>query len=102
MEFLSRPCFVQEIEGFDATLFLSVAEHVESDSATEMFLGSYSVHGLLHLAVTTVSSFHGIRGGREQFVIKERQRLVQVGRLKFAQNLADGLEATDSLPKLRQ
>ena len=68
----------------------------------DVLLGADAIDRLLHLAVTTVAPFHGVGGGRKQFVVEKRQRLVQVGRAKLVQDLADLLETANALAQLGQ
>ena len=54
--------------------------------------GSHPVNGLLHLAVAAVAALHRVRGGRQQFVVQERQRLLQIRRIQLRQGFAHRLE----------
>ena len=67
-----------------------------------MVLGTDSVYRFLHLAVTTVASFHGIGRRRQQRVVEIGQGFVQVGRLKLPQDRAHRLETTNPLTQAGQ
>ncbi len=85
-----------------SVLSLQVTLHIEGDSSSDVGLGAYAIDRLLHLAMATVSSFHGVGGGWQQGIIQEGQRLFQIGGEEFLQRLADLSEAADAPPKLGQ
>lgn len=80
---------MEDLQRVRAAIFLGLTEHVQSDAVVDVLLSADAIERLLHFAVAPMPPFHGIRGGRQQFVSKKRQRLVQVGRLKLPQDLAD-------------
>ncbi len=55
---------MKHFECLEATFGLRFAKHVECDAALENFQGSYSMDGLLHLAVSSVAAFNGVGGKR--------------------------------------
>jgi hypothetical protein len=67
-----------------------------------VLLGAEPVNRLLHLAVATVATLYGVGGRWQQFIIEKRQGLLQVGRRKLAQNLANLLETANTLAQLGQ
>jgi hypothetical protein len=58
---------MKHFQCLEATFGLRVAKHVEGDTALEDFQGSYSINGLLHLAVSPVTAFNGVGGRRQEF-----------------------------------
>ena len=55
----------------------------QGNAIVEVLVRAHAIARLLHLAVATVPPFHGVGSSREQFVVKKRQRLLQVGREQF-------------------
>ena len=79
---------------------LGIAQHVEGDAVTDVFLRAHAVDGFLHLAVTAVATFHRVGGRRQQLIVKEREGLFQVGTEEFLEGLPNLLEATYPSAKL--
>ena len=71
---------------------MQIAEHVQGDAIGEVLLSAHAIDRLLHFAVAPIPPFHGVRGGRQEFVIEKCQRLVQVGRAQLGQDRGDFLE----------
>src|SRR4051794_40072590 len=67
---------------------LLVPLQIEGNPAAERSLLANPVDRLLHLPMPTVPSLHDVGGRRQQLVVQERQRLLQVGRLELVQALA--------------
>jgi hypothetical protein len=63
---------------------VDVSVHIQGDSLTDVVLRSDAIDALLHLAMTPVPTFDGIRGRRQQAVIQKRQGLLQIGREQLA------------------
>ena len=93
---------MERFHGVGPVRALRIAQHVEGDAVVYVLAGANAVDGLLHLAVTAVAPLHGVGSRRKQFVVEERQGLLQIGRLQLAENLADLLEAANSLAQLGQ
>jgi hypothetical protein len=74
---------------------LHAAQHVQGDAVADRLLGADSIHGLLHLAVSTVAPLDGVGGGRQQGIVQEDQRLFQSGREELLERLSNALEATN-------
>jgi hypothetical protein len=51
---------VQGVGGSVTLLGSLLTLHVQGDSGRDVRLGANRIHGLLHLAVTALASFHGI------------------------------------------
>lgn len=81
-------------ESVNAALLLAIAKHVERDPVGDILFRAHPIHSLLHFAVATEATLHGIGGRREQLVVEKCQGLVQVGRAEFVQELPDMLEPT--------
>src|SRR5262245_34602269 len=80
---------VESCERVGATLLVAIAKHVEGDTVGDMLLRADPVDGLLHLTVAPVAALYGIRSRGQQLVVEKRQRLVEIGRVKFAEELPD-------------
>ena len=72
---------------------LLVPLHVQGDPLGEVGLGSHPVDRLLHLAMTTVASFHRVGGRGQQRIIEKGQGLLEVGREQVPERLAQGAKA---------
>ena len=79
---------------------LGIAQHVEGDAVTDVFLRAHAVDGFLHLAVTAVAAFHSVGGRRQELIVKECEGLFQVRTEEFLEGLPDLLEAADSSAQL--
>ena len=88
---------VKEADGLGSTFGLGVALHVQGDSALDVLLGADSIDGLLHLPMTAVAALHGVGGGRQERIVQERQRSLEVGGEELREGLADRLEAPNAL-----
>ena len=93
---------MQCVGRFRALLRSLLALHVQGNPSVDVALGPNAVDVFLHFAVAAVAAFHGIGCGWQQFVVKERERLLQVGREQFLQCLANLLEATNPASELGQ
>jgi hypothetical protein len=89
------PCTMERFPGVRAAVLLGITEHVQGDAVVDVLLSAHAIDRLLHFAVAPIPPFHGVRGGRQEFVIKKRQRLVQVGRAQLGQDRADFLETVN-------
>lgn len=78
------------------------ALHVQRNPRGDVGLGANTVHRLLHLAMTAVAAFDGIGSRRQQVVIEERQRLLQVGGEQLLQGLTELSEAANPPPQTSQ
>ncbi len=58
---------------------LGIAKHVECDAVTDLFPGTHTIDRFLHLAMPTITAFHGIGRRRKELIVEECERLVQVG-----------------------
>jgi len=81
---------------------LSITEHIDGNASMKMLLGTNTVNGLLHFAVTTIAALHRIGGCRKHRVVQKYQRLFQIGREQFAQCLANPTKTPHSFPQLGQ
>src|SRR5579871_6780101 len=93
---------VQGFKSLAARLAVRLAEHVQGDAVVHVLPGANPIDRLLHLAMAAVASFHGVGGGRQQFIVQERQRLVQVGGMELIQHLANLLEPANPPTQLGQ
>ncbi len=93
---------MQCVSRFVALLCSLLTLHVQGDPPIDVSLSPNAVDGLLHFSVAAVAAFHGIGCGWQQFVVEQRQRLLQVGREQFLQRLANLLEATNPASELGQ
>ena len=73
--------------------------HIQGNARGDVWFGADAIDGLLHLAMTAVSSFHGVRSGRKEVVIQEGQGLLQVGREELLQGFANPLETSYPTPQ---
>ena len=68
---------------------------VQGQASLEYLLFAYTVDGLLHLAVAAVAPLHGVGGRRQQLVVQEGQRLLQLGRIQFFNTVVEISPARD-------
>jgi len=93
---------MEDLQCRHAPLLLGIAKHVQGDVVGEVRLSADAIHGLLHFAVVTVATLDRVRRRGQQFIIEERQRVLQVRRVQLTQDLADVLEAAATLAQLGQ
>jgi hypothetical protein len=84
---------VELAEGDGTAGSLGVAEQVECDTFGDVRLGADLVDGFLHLAMASVSALDGVGGGRQQSIIQEGERLLDIGGEERLPGLAHGGEA---------
>lgn len=72
---------------------LNVALDIEGDASADPGSRAYAVDDLVHLAMTAEDPFHGVRCGRQQRIIKERQGLVEFFGKQLVTRSADVREA---------
>src|SRR5918996_5015930 len=66
---------------------LSIAKHIKRDSVADIFPGAHAVDGFLHLAVTTVATFHGVGSRREQLMSRKVSAFSRLGLKSFWRDL---------------
>src|SRR3970040_1446955 len=81
---------------------LGVAKQVESDSVAEVFFGAHAVDSFLHLAVTTLATFHSVGSRRQELVVEKGEGFFQVRAEEFLQAMAQLWEAAHSSAELGQ
>ena len=91
---------MQGFRGCRALLCSFLTLHVQGDPSIDVSLRADAIDGLLHFAVTAVAALHGVGRRGQQGIIKEGQRLFNVGREEFPERCSDGNEGTsDSAAK---
>lgn len=53
---------MERFHGDGSVILLCFAKHVQGDAVVNVLLGADPINRLLHFAVTTVASFHGVGG----------------------------------------
>src|SRR5271157_4074946 len=76
--------------------------HVQRDSLADVRRSPYRVDASLGLPVATVTSLHRVARRREQLVVQERQRFLQIWREERGQGFPQPPESTDPLLQLVQ
>lgn len=74
---------MKNLDGLGSTIGLSIALHVQGNSALDVLLGPHSIDGFLHFSMTPVTALHCIGSGRQERIIQECQRFLQVGGVEF-------------------
>ena len=83
--FRARPLLMQALRGGLPTGGLSLPLQIQSQATLKVGLCPDAVYGLLHLALPTISPLHSVGCRRQEFIVQERQRLLQVGRAQLVQ-----------------
>jgi hypothetical protein len=76
--------------------------HVQRDPLTDVLGRPHRIDALLRLAIAPVTSFYCIGSRRQELVISERQRLLQIGARKLVQSPAQPREPAHVPPELNQ
>ena len=87
---------MQQIQGGFSESHAFVSEHVESDAATQGFLGADTVNGFLHFPMPAIGALHRVGSGFQSLVVQEGQSLVKVGGLDFGKDFAQMSELLKS------
>jgi hypothetical protein len=83
---------VERFRRVTSALSIRLSVHVNGDPLTYVVNGAHTIDALLHLPVSTVASFHRVGRRRQQRIIEEGQRLLDVGREELLDCCSDGSE----------
>ena len=81
---------------------LGFSPHVQRQARLDLFLRAHPVDVFLHLAIASVAPLHGIRRGRQQFVVEKRQGFLQGRGKELLERLAQLLEPLEAAPQVGQ